>query len=112
MKLRISKDLYDRLRKCAQDVGDTIGEYVDLCMKHVQAGKIPQLDYVTSEAKRLLATYRGCVITIHETDAEPSAIREAILSTVLWVEARRPPEFKTELREELDYYVAPLEETC
>ena len=109
MKLRISKDLYDRLRKCAQDVGDTIGEYVDLCLKHVETGKIPR----SNDTNLLLATRSSSTsVTIHETDAEPSVIREAILSTVLWVEARRPPEFKTKYSEKLDYYVAPAEETC
>ena len=104
MKLRLSRVLYGRLQQCAMDVGDTIGEYVDLCIKHVTRGSI---QCVAFDMDVLLATREGSTcITIHDREESAADIRRAILSTVAYAESRRPPEFKTKYVEYTDYLIA------
>lgn len=103
MKLRISRDLHDRSRACADAVGDRLCTWIQIAARCRSKGT---LDGVAVPAGMLSATRSDAVITIPGIDAEPAWLRETIAMAVLHCEARNPEPFTPPMLEGRDYIIA------
>jgi len=103
MKLRIHKDLHQRAKQCAENVGDNLSEWIKLCVKNHTAGSLPR---VAPCAKSISATRQdSVVITIPGMQADPDMVRCATYSGVVYAEARALPTFHPPAVRGIDYFV-------
>ena len=90
MKLRISRELHQRARACADAVGDRLCVWCHLAVKSARKGTFIGVAY---NEKLLNATRENStVITLHG-DLEPESYRRIIAMAVAFCESRNPPPF-------------------
>lgn len=102
MKLRIERSMLDRARACADAAGLTLSEWARRVFNKWRFG-----EFVGVEIPEIhgTATREGSTVITLPGDASAENMRTALVSGVIFCEARRPPPFKTHLREGVDYIV-------
>lgn len=102
MKLRVSKELHERARACADCIEIRLAEFARRAVLHDSRGTFAD---VVAPSKLLSATRESStVITIADL-GEPDVVRLALARGVLYAESRNPRPFRTDLREGIDYLV-------
>ena len=101
MKLRISKELLERLRSCADAVDATLSEYVWRCAAAVRSGK---LRVANSQADATATRDGSTVITVDvDCGMPPDELRRAIAAGIEYAEQHNPEPFVCQFREGVDY---------
>jgi hypothetical protein len=102
MKLRIERSMLDRARACADAAGLTLSEWARRVLVKFRRGDLAGV--AEPEIKGTATRKNSTVISIPGVpDAE--YMRAALYAGIAFCEARRPPPFKTNLREGVDYIV-------
>ena len=101
MKLKINRDLYEKLYRCRKSMRESMKYYAtDAINKHLSGF----LDGVAHDDTLTDATRENStVITIADTDLDPQTIRIALAKAVAYAEPLIPTPFKTDLRKDIDY---------
>jgi hypothetical protein len=107
VKLRINRDLHERLRNCAEAVDRPLGEYVGVLVRLWRKGQFSQepVRVATVVAMEFATREDSVVITAEDCDCDPASMRRAIVMGVLYAEARNPKPFETALVAGKDYVV-------
>jgi hypothetical protein len=103
MKLRLSRDLHDRARVCADAVGDRLSVWIGLTIRARRAGRLPD---VAVSPEMSSATRDSAVISLPGISGEdPSWLRDTIAAAVLYCEERNPKPFIPTLVEGRDFII-------
>ena len=105
MKLRISRELHERAKGCADAVGEPLTRWCWLAVRAAGRGKFAGVadDEILVDATRDGST----VVTVHECGTiDADGYRRGIAAAVLFCEARNPRPVATGLVEGRDYLVA------
>ena len=104
MKIRIERDLLNRARSCADDIGTSLSDWSGRALRLYRRG---QFAGVANAEMRGVATRSGSVVCSLPGDAgEADEMRAALAACVAYCEARRPPPFATPLVAGRDYIIA------
>ena len=103
MKIRIERNLLERVRTCADEVDAPVFRWAALALRQWKAGQLPCVA-ASEESKN--ATRAGSVVcTLPGEPDQADEMRAALTAAVAYCEARRPPPFKTPLVAGRDYVV-------
>lgn len=107
-KVRFSRELYSRAAVCAAEVGEPLGRWLALSCR---AGNIErhEREQVSASDSLCSAGADSVVATVDGVYQDHGAVRRAVALAVGYCEARRPPAFRTDLREGVDYVVEVCE---
>ena len=103
MKLRISRDLHDRARACADAVGDRLSYWTALAVRARRSGRLPD---VAIPLETQSATRESAVISLPGISGDdPAWLRQTLAMAVLYCEARNPKPFTPALVEGRDFII-------
>ena len=106
-KVRIDRDVYNRARVCADDIGVPLSDWVGRAVKRHRSDNPFR---VADCPQRISATRSSVVATLPELEGDENFIREAIYAAVCYCEKTRPPSFVTKLIAGHDYYIENQED--
>ena len=104
MKIRIERNLLERVRTCADEVDAPVFKWAGLALRQYQSGQLTRV--ATGDESRNATRAGSVVCTLPGEPDQADEMRAALLSAVTYCEARRPPPFKTPLVAGRDYVVS------
>lgn len=108
-KVRINRGLYNRASECATAVCEPVGRWMWLCQMpatQARASEFLAKAGVSVPLNLVVATRDGSLsATVDGTIEDADHFRQNVAAAVLYCELTRPPAFKTDKFEGVDYII-------